>query len=72
MKFHGYTIKATGNPTPHRGWDWCGFDWDRLDYDYPVEFHGYSPDDIKAQITNEFWDWFLGMDFEAYQKWLRG
>ena len=59
MIFQGYTVEATGNPTPLRSLDFCGYDNNRIDIDFPVEYHGTSKADVAAQIVDDFWWNFL-------------
>jgi|DEB0MinimDraft_6_1074348.scaffolds.fasta_scaffold03138_5 hypothetical protein len=65
--FLGYTFDCVYPPIPTRTFDWCAYDDGRIDCDFPVSYHGITPQDLMEQILEDFWGHFLGIDWRFYR-----
>jgi len=66
--FHGYTFDYVYPPIPIRSFDWCAYDINRnmRPTITLVEYRGSTPESLMQQILEDFWHYFLGIDWRFY------
>ena len=67
--FHGYAVVYVCPPIPIRNFDWCAYDVGRnmRPTITLVEYRGSSPESLIEQILEDFWGYFLGIDWRFYR-----